>query len=292
MKHCIIILLLATTIGCKNQSYYLAFATDRDNEIDICLTNTKKNEIINLTNSDIIEYNLTWSKDGQEIFYTSYEKDGRKVKSLNVKNDSITTLINDSTIQSVSDVSKDNKRLIISTNEHHQKGELYLYDIETQSKKRLTNNEFYESGAKFSKDEVTILASIQTKAGDSINHSGVAEIFEIKISDLTTKKLTDLKGFNALPEYSPNGKFIAFHHCENGLCDIMIMESDGSNLVNFTKGIDDNRWPRWSPDGKWIAFTKTINKNSDIYFISNDGKVLKPIITTEFRDEIAIFKPK
>ena len=69
------------------------------------------------------------------------------------------------------------------------------------------------------------------------------------------------------------------------------MEFDGLNLVNLTNGKDDNRWPRWSPDGKWISFTKTIDNNSDIYFISKDGKRVKPIITTEFRDEIAIFKP-
>ncbi|TVZ60206.1 WD40 repeat protein [Flavobacteriaceae bacterium MAR_2010_105] len=292
MKYLILVLFLIATIACKQQGYDLAYATDRDNEMDICITSTTNDEIINLTNSDITEYNFTWSKDGKDIFYTSYEKSGRKVNRINVATKTITTIIHDSTIQSFSDVSKDNTKLIISTNEHHQKSELYLYDLETQLKIRLTNNELYEAGAKFSRDEKTIIASIQTKAGDSINHSGIAEIFEINATDLSTKKLIDLKGFNALPEYAPNGKHIAFHHCASGNCDIRVMNSDGSNIVNLTKGKDDNRWPRWSPDGKWIAFTKTIDKNSDIYFISKDGKVIKPIIATEFRDEIAIFRPK
>ena len=288
----LLVLMLLTLMGCQSKNYDLAYVTDRDNTLDICITNSENKEIINLTNSDITEYNLTWSKDGKEIFYTSYEKTGRKVKSVNIFDKSIKVIINDSTIQSVNDVSKDNERMIISSSEHHKKGELYLYDIETNSKIRITNNEFYEAGAKFSPDEKTVVVSIQTKVSDSINHSGTAEIFEIKLSDLSLNRLTNLDGFNALPEYSPDGELITFHHCDNGKCDIMMMELDGLNLVNLTNGKDDNRWPRWSPDGKWISFTKTIDNNSDIYFISKDGKRVKPIITTEFRDEIAIFKPK
>ena len=68
--------MLLTLMGCQNKNYDLAYVTDRDNTLDICITSSENKEIINLTNSDITEYNLTWSKDGKEIFYTSYEKNG------------------------------------------------------------------------------------------------------------------------------------------------------------------------------------------------------------------------
>ena len=291
MKKVTFSILLLMAMGCNNQIYELAYATNRDNDMDICLTNSRNSDVSNLTNSGITEYNLTWTKDGEEIYYTSFEQTGREIKSINVNDRSIKTIINDSTIHGVHDVSRDKASLLITTTDHHKKGELYLFQIGTGEKIRLTRNELYEAGAKFSPDETAVIASIQTRPGDSINHSGIAEIFKINLSNLSTEKLTDLGGFNALPEYSPNGKLIAFHHCDQGVCDIMLMKSDGSSPVNLTKGNDDNRWPRWSPDGKWIAFTKTINDNSDIYFISSDGKNLRSIIATEFRDEIAIFKP-
>lgn len=292
MRYLIGLITLVSLVGCNSKGYYLAFASDRDDALDIYLTKNDEDDVVNLTNSPSNEYNMTWTKDGREIYYTSYEKDGRKVKRVNLKTKTVATILSDSTVLSVSDVSKDARVLIISTTEDHPKGELYLYDLETGMKTRLTRNEFYESGAKFSTNEKSIIASIQIQAGDSVNHSGIAEIFEITTSNFNLNKLTDLKGFNALPEYSPNGEFVAFHHCDNGICDIMLMNSDGSDLINLTKGMDDNRWPRWSPDGKWIAFTKTIEKNSDIYFISLDGEVLMPVITSEFRDEIAVFKPR
>lgn len=291
MKYKLLIALLAIMLSCTTKSYDLALVSNRDNGTDIFITNSEQKDMINITNSKITEYNLSWSKDGKDIYYTNYGESGRSINKISIDKKTTTTIVDDSTVLSVSDVSKNNDYLIISTKENHPKGELYLYNVETQTKTRLTHNELYEAGAKFKNDEKTIVASIQTRAGDSINHSGIAEIFEISIEDGTTKQLTTLSGFNALPEYSPRGDRIAFHHCESGICDIMIMDVDGSNLLNLTKGIDDNRWPRWSPDGKWIAFTKTIDNNSDIYFTSVDGSVIKPIITTEFRDEIAVFKP-
>ena len=189
-------------------------------------------------------------------------------------------------------MSKENDKFIISTTEHHPKGELYLYDLKTKAQTRLTKNELYEAGAKFSPNENTIVASIQTKAGDSLNHSGTAEIFTFDVNGKELKQLTSLYGFSGLPDFSPNGRSIAFHNCQNTSCDIYVMHADGTVLENLTKGVDDNRWPRWSPDGKWIAFTKTIDENSDIYFISRDGTIIKPVIATAFRDEIAIFKPR
>ncbi len=292
MESVVVVLIAMMAIyGCKAPTYELAYVTDRDNVLDICIANSENNEVQNLTDSDVVEYNLTWSADGHEIYYTSYDKNNRSIKKVNVNSKAISVVINDSTVLSLSDVSDDNGKLIISTREHHPKGELYLYDIHTGDKTRLTNNELYEAGAKFSPDERHIVASIQTQASDSINHSGIAEIFIIEVSTLKNVQLTDLKKFSALPDYAPNGTTIAFHKCDEGICDIYTINQDGTELKNLTNGDNDNRWPRWSPDGKWIAFTKTINDNSDIYLISWDGKTIKPLVATEFRDEIAIFKP-
>lgn len=285
------VLVLLSVWSCSEREYELAFASDRFNETDICIFNTKDDKIINLTNSEITEYNFTWTDDGESIFYTAFGPNSRRINSINVNTKKISNVLQDATVQSVSDVASDKHSLIISTKEHHPKGELYIYTIQDHKMVRLTENDFFEAGAKFSPKEDYVVASIQTKASDSVDVSGVAEIFRIDLSDLSHTQLTNMNGFSGLPEVSPNGKKIAFHHCLNAVCDVYIMNSDGSELLNLTQGKDDNRWPRWSPDGKWIAFTKTTNENSDIYFVSPDGKTTKPVIISEFRDEIAIFKP-
>lgn len=278
--------------GCADRVYEVAYVSNPENSLDIFLRGSTALEPRAMTQTAATEYNLTWSKDGRQLYYTLYRKDGRQVNRIDVAEAVIEPLLLDSTILSLSDVSADQERLLISTTEDHPKGELYLYEPASGRKTRLTHNNFYEAGAKFAPGETTIVASIQTRVPDSTNHAGIAEIFAIDLLRNSLQRLTDMQGFNGLPAYSPDGRYIAFHHCREGQCDIYRMNSDGTELTNITRGEDDNRWPRWSPDGRWIAFTKTIGENSDIYLASKNGKVIKPFIATTYRDEIAEFRPR
>lgn len=67
--------------------------------------------------------------------------------------------------------------------------------------------------------------------------------------------LTDLSGCHN-PKWSSDGTKIAFswYQPEQNASDIVVMNTDGSNLVNLTKGVGFNTNPHWSPDGTQIAF--------------------------------------
>jgi Tol biopolymer transport system component len=59
----------------------------------------------------------------------------------------------------------------------------------------------------------------------------------------------------ANPQYSPNGKRIAFASDRSGNSEIWISDSDGNNAVQITnvgKGITGT--PRWAPDGRRLVF--------------------------------------
>ncbi|MGB5370729.1 MAG: hypothetical protein WBN18_09875 [Flavobacteriaceae bacterium] len=98
VKRLIYITIFLMQFGCKQPIYVLAYATDRDNTVDICIANTENTDILNLTDSDITEYNFTWSSDGSKIFYTSYEKTGRRINSIDLGSGAINTYLQDSTI--------------------------------------------------------------------------------------------------------------------------------------------------------------------------------------------------
>ena len=291
MKIPIILCIICTIASCSNKTYEIAYASYRDKNYDIFLTQADSSNPKQITQSIPTEYNIAWSPDGQKLYYTVYAKEQRQIKAFDLRTQSEELVLEDSLLGSIADVSIDTKDLLISASDDHPKGELYLYNISSRQKRRISTNNWVESGAKFSSDGKWIVASIQTAPSDSINHGGIAEIFLIELSNNQPKQLTQLKGFNALPSFSPNGKQITFHHCDSGNCDIYVMNLDGTGLKNLTENTVDSRWPRWTPDGKWIAYTRTQDKNSDIYFISKDGKRLKPIITSPFRDEIAEIRP-
>jgi Tol biopolymer transport system component/RIO-like serine/threonine protein kinase len=78
---------------------------------------------------------------------------------------------------------------------------------------------------------------------------------------------------DAGPQFSPDGRRIAFASARSGnCCEIWISESDGSKPVQLTHfGGPHAGTPRWSPDGHQIAFDSEYGGNQNIYVVSTDG---------------------
>ncbi len=79
------------------------------------------------------------------------------------------------------------------------------------------------------------------------------------------------------PDYSPDGRMIAFTSGRSGNNAIWVCESDGSKpRLLHSCGPYVTGTPRWSPDGRWVAFDSRscapgADGNPDIYLISADG---------------------
>ena len=83
---------------------------------------------------------------------------------------------------------------------------------------------------------------------------------------------TDLRcpptGNNLMPEWSPNGRQIAFGSDRSGVFQVYVMNDDGSDLRQLTT--EGGAMPAWSPDGHRIAYTFPSGAN-DVFAINTDG---------------------
>jgi len=70
----------------------------------------------------------------------------------------------------------------------------------------------------------------------------------------------------ASPDWSPDGKLIAFTCKDMGIC---IMNTDGSNIRQLTATNDEH--PRWSHSGQRIAFVTYRDGDAEIYVMDRDG---------------------
>ena len=66
--------------------------------------------------------------------------------------------------------------------------------------------------------------------------------------------LTNTKGLDDGPEYTPDGKYIYFNSARTGSMQIWRMKPDGRDQEQVTSDEYNNWFPHISPDGKWIAF--------------------------------------
>jgi Tol biopolymer transport system component len=71
----------------------------------------------------------------------------------------------------------------------------------------------------------------------------------------TATRISSLMQDTAYPDWSPDGKTIAFQSYRSGTFHIWAMNSDGANVRQLTSGYYDDREPQFSPNGAEIVFS-------------------------------------
>src|SRR5262249_50282263 len=95
--------------------------------------------------------------------------------------------------------------------------------------------------------------------------------------DLTTRTASLDRALSSsfrdvFPQFSPDGKRLAFYSTPNGTTQIWSANRDGSQAAAVTSMAGPTTGsPRWSPDGQQIVFDSETGGTSHIYVIGADG---------------------
>ena len=157
-------------------------------------------------------------------------------------------------------------RYVAFDSERDGNRDIYLWDMETETERRLTNNSESDWDPAWSPDG-TQIAFVSDRSGNWDIY-----VMDADGEDEYLHRLTDTLIWNLGtqdPAWSPDGKYIAFS--QGG---IHVMDTDGSNVrqLNFC-----GESPAWSPDGKYIAFSDshrcfgTAGGAPDIHVMDADG---------------------
>jgi len=85
------------------------------------------------------------------------------------------------------------------------------------------------------------------------------------------------------PQFSPDGRKLAFMSDRSGTMEIWMSDADGGNAKQLTS-IGNAGTPRWSPDGKAIAFDATRKNGASIFTVSVENGETRLVTADDFEN--------
>ena len=250
---------------------YLSFTTSRNGGTNqVYLLNRLGGEAIKLTDvkGDLNDY--SWSPDGKKLLLTikDYEDTtGKKSAKPYV-------------------IDRYRFKLDVSGYQYDKrKTHLYLFDVATKKTDTLTKGNYNEGSSQWSPDGTSIVfVSNRTEDPDKNSNSDIFTI-EAKTGSVE-KQITSWKGSDNSPQWSPDGKSVAYLRSTSDANYIMydqpilcVVPATGGESLLLSKSLDrpvSN--PRWNKDGKNI--TAVVTDDCERYISTFDVKngMMKKVI--------------
>ena len=126
--------------------------------------------------------------------------------------------------------------------------------------------------------------------GWSVKGAG-EEIFVMNLDGTGITSITNSRGDDREPAWSPDGSQIVFSSERDGNWEIYMMNADGSDQTRLTDSPGIDLYPAWSPDGNRIVFTSKRDGNNEIYVMKADGNDPTRLTFNQAQDDYPDWSP-
>jgi TolB protein len=204
-----------------------------------------------------------WSKNGREIFFTSYGNDNPDLFAFDLEAKKQRVVSAQRGLNSGATSSPDGSKIALTLSRDGN-SEIYIMPASGGAPTRLTDNWWIDTSPTFSPDGKSI-AYVSARTGNP-------HIYVMGIDGSGQKRITFQGNYNQTPDWSPRGNAIAFTaRDERFHFDIFTVDAATNEIKRLTQDQGNNEEPTYSPDGRLIAFVSDRSGHRKVWVMNADG---------------------
>jgi len=258
-------------------SAQIAFASHRDGNWEIYVTDADGRRQTRLTKSDPQDRFPLWSPDRSRLaFGSQVGGDHWELWVMNVDGTNPRSLATQIVAKGNREWSHDGTCIVFAA---MVDGDVEVFSVEVASGRlvRLTNSPGEDADPSWSPDGSQIVFS-STRDGND-------EVYVMRADGTEPRRLTNHASLDRSPAWSPDGSGIAFVSTRDGDKDLYLIRAGDGKVERLTTGAHaTNDQPRWSPNGAYVALQTAERDNYDIQLVRLADRVRRMVVGTRDYD--------
>ncbi|MGH8113854.1 MAG: Tol-Pal system beta propeller repeat protein TolB [Rhodanobacteraceae bacterium] len=214
----------------------------------------------------------TWSPDGKELAYVSFESGDSAVYIQNIATGARRVVSARPGINGAPRFSPDGKKLALSLS-FQGNPEIYVMDLATGALTRLTHNLAIDTEPSWTPDGQNIIFTS--------DRSGKPQLYEIPAAGGTPQRVTFQGQWNGDVAVSYDGKKLAMVQGNGNVYRIAVMDRSlgGQEIFVSPGNLDES--PSWAPNASMLLYAATEGPRGVLYAVSADGRVRQRLVLSD-----------
>ncbi|KGI77140.1 Tol-Pal system beta propeller repeat protein TolB [Oleiagrimonas soli] len=214
----------------------------------------------------------TWSPDGNELAYVSFESGNSAIYIQNLSTGARRLVSARKGINGAPAFSPDGTKLAVSLS-YVGNPEIFVIDLASGKETRLTHN--------YGIDTEPVWVPNSNNIIFTSDRSGKPQLYEVSADGGTPTRVTFQGDYNADASVSYDGKQIAMVQGSGNVYRIAVMDRSLGGQEHFVSPGNFDESPSFAPNGSMLLYAATEGLRGVLYSVSADGKVRQRLVLSD-----------